>query len=141
LGVPEKLETQKLEGKATWVKTFQDLTAVIDAAGLCLFTSFALGGDDYRDLINAALDTNLTTEEVLQIGERIWNMERLYNLEAGIDPKEDTLPKRFTEEPLPDGPQKGSVVRLDVLIPEYYKVRGWDKNGTPTEEKKKELGL
>jgi aldehyde:ferredoxin oxidoreductase len=141
LGVPEKLETQKLEGKAQWVKTFQDLTSVIDAAGLCLFTSFALGADDYTDLINAALDTNMSTEEVMRIGERIWNMERLYNLEAGIDPKDDTLPKRFLEEPLPDGPQKGSVVRLDVLIPEYYKVRGWDESGKPTEGKKQELGL
>ena len=141
LGVPEKLETQKLEGKAQWVKTFQDLTSVIDAAGLCLFTSFALGADDYTDLINAALDTNMSTEEVMRTGERIWNMERLYNLEAGIDPKDDTLPKRFLEEPLPDGPQKGAVVRLDVLIPEYYKVRGWDENGKPTEGKKQELGL
>jgi aldehyde:ferredoxin oxidoreductase len=141
LGVPEKLETQKLEGKAQWVKTFQDLTSVIDAAGLCLFTSFALGADDYADLINAALDINMSTEEVMRIGERIWNMERLYNLEAGIDPKDDTLPKRFLEEPLPDGPQKGAVVRLDVLIPEYYKVRGWDENGKPTEAKKQELGL
>ena len=141
LGVPEKLETQKLEGKAQWVKTFQDLTSIIDSAGLCLFTSFALGADDYADLINAALDTNMSTEEVMRIGERVWNMERLYNLEAGIDPKEDTLPKRFVEDPLPDGPQKGATVRLDVLIPEYYKVRGWDENGKPTEDKKQELGL
>ena len=141
LGVPEKLETQKLEGKAQWVKTFQDLTSIIDSAGLCLFTSFALGADDYADLINAALDTNMSTEEVMRIGERVWNMERLYNLEAGIDPKEDTLPKRFVEDPLPDGPQKGATVKLDVLIPEYYKVRGWDGNGKPTEDKKQELGL
>ncbi len=141
LGVPEKLETQKLEGKAQWVKTFQDLTAVIDSAGLCLFTSFALGGDDYADLINAATGYNLSTEEMMKIGERIWNLERIFNLEAGLDPKEDTLPKRFLEDPLPDGPQKGATVKLSVLIPEYYKVRGWDENGIPTTEKRKELGF
>ncbi len=141
LGVPEKLETQKLEGKAKWVKIFQDLTGVIDSAGLCLFTSFALAADDYADLINAATGYDMSTEEVMRIGERIWNLERIFNLEAGVEPKEDTLPKRFLKDPLPDGPQKGATVRLDILIPEYYKVRGWNENGIPTDEKRKELGL
>ena len=141
LGVPEKLETQKLEGKAKWVKTFQDLTSVIDSAGLCLFTSFALVADDYTDLINAATGYDMTPEEVLTIGERIWNLERIFNIEAGLDPKDDTLPKRFLEEPLPDGPQKGATVKLNVLLPEYYKVRDWDENGIPTAQKRKELGL
>ncbi len=141
LGVPEKLETQKLEGKAKWVKIFQDLTGVIDSAGLCLFTSFALGADDYADLINAATGYDMSTDEVMKIGERVWNLERIFNLESGIDPKEDTLPKRFLEDPLPDGPQKGATVRLDVLVPEYYKARGWNEKGIPTDEKRKELGL
>ncbi len=141
LGVPEKLETQKLARKAKWVKIFQDLTGVIDSAGLCLFTSFALGADDYADLINAATGYDMSTDEVMKIGERVWNLERIFNLESGIDPKEDTLPKRFLKDPLPDGPQKGATVRLDVLIPEYYKVRGWDERGIPTESKRRELGL
>ncbi len=141
LGVPEKLDPQSLEGKAEWVKTFQDLTAVIDSEGLCLFTSFALGADDYRDLLEAATGWNLTTEELMKVGERIWNLERVFNLKAGIDPKEDTLPKRMLEEPMPDGPNKGAVVKLDELLPKYYEVRGWTKDGIPTEEKLKELGI
>ncbi|RKZ00157.1 MAG: aldehyde ferredoxin oxidoreductase [Candidatus Hydrothermota bacterium] len=141
LGVPEKLEPQALEGKAGWVKTFQDLTAVIDSAGLCLFSSFALGAEDYCDLINAGTGFNYTVEEMMKCGERIWNLERLFNLRAGISPKEDTLPKRFLEEPMPEGPNKGAVVKLDELLPAYYEVRGWNKDGTIPEEKLKELGI
>jgi aldehyde:ferredoxin oxidoreductase len=73
--------------------------------------------------------------------ERIWNLERVFNLKAGIDPKEDTLPKRMLEEPMPEGPNKGAVVKLDELLPKYYEVRGWTKEGIPTEEKLKELGI
>jgi len=130
-----------LDGKAEWVKIFQDLTAVIDSSGLCLFTSFALSADDYRDLINAGTGFNLTTEEMLKVGERIYNLERLFNLNAGISPDEDTLPDRFIEEEMPEGPNKGNVVKLGNLLPEYYKVRGWNEDGTVSNEKLKELGI
>ncbi|GAV22981.1 aldehyde ferredoxin oxidoreductase family protein [Carboxydothermus pertinax] len=141
LGSPEKIDRFALEGKAEWVKLFQDLTAVIDSLGLCLFTSFALSADDYRDLFNYIVGENYTTEEILTAGERIWNLERVFNLKAGIDPKEDTLPKRLLEEPIPHGPSKGHKHRLVELLPDYYKVRGWDEKGIPTAEKLKALGL
>ena len=141
LGVPEKLDPQSLEGKAQWVKIFQDLTAVIDSSGLCLFTSFAFGADDYRDLINGATGFNLSTEEMLKIGERIYNLERAFNLKAGISPDEDTLPDRFIEEEMPEGPNKGAVVQLDKLLPEYYKIRGWTEEGLIPEEKLRELEI
>ncbi len=141
LGAPEKLDPQQIEGKDQWVKTFQDLTAVIDSAGLCLFTSFALGLSDYKDLVNAATGFDYTDEELLRVGERIWNMERIFNLKAGIGPDQDTLPKRFLEDPMPDGPNKGQVVKLSELLPKYYKIRGWTEEGYPIEEKLKELGL
>ena len=141
LGSPEKLDPQQIEGKDQWVKTFQDLTAVIDAAGLCLFTSFALGLSDYTDLVNAATGFNYKDEELLQVGERIWNLERVFNIKAGVGPEQDTLPKRLLEEPMPDGPNKGHVVRLSEMLPKYYKIRGWDEKGYPTDEKLKELGI
>jgi len=141
LGSPEKIDRFALEGKANWAKLFQDLTAVIDSLGLCLFTSFALNADDYRELFNYIVGENLTTEELLTAGERIWNLERVFNLKAGIDAKEDTLPKRLLEEPIPDGPSKGHKHRLAELLPEYYKVRGWDEKGVPTAEKLQALGL
>jgi len=141
LGLPEKLDRFSLEGKAVWVKTFQDLTAVIDSLGLCLFTSFALGPDDYRDLFNAIVGENWTTDQLLRAGERIWNLERMFNLQAGVSPEQDKLPKRLLEEPISEGPSKGHVHRLSELLPEYYKERGWSENGVPTEAKLAELGI
>lgn len=93
-------------------------------------------------MLNAALGWDFSTDDYLKIGERIWNAERLFNLKAGLDPlKEDTLPKRFLEEPMPEGPNKGHVVRLKEMLPRYYKLRGWTEDGRIPEEKLKELGL
>ena len=97
--------------------------------------------DDYKDLINAATGYNFTAEEILSIGERIWNLERKFNLNAGISPAEDKLPDRFLNEPLPDGPQKDAVVHLDKILPEYYEIRGWSEKGILDENKVKELDL
>ncbi len=141
LGAPEKIDPQDVKGKPQWVIAFQDLTGVIDSSGLCLFTSFSLGAPDYNGLINGATGFDLTIEDMLKVGERIWNMERQFNLDAGIDPKEDTLPKRFFEEPAKEGPNKGQVHRLPEMLPEFYSLRGWDATGRPTKEKLAELSL
>jgi aldehyde:ferredoxin oxidoreductase len=141
LGAPEKIDPQEIKGKADWAIIFQNLTGVIDSAGLCLFTSFSLGAPEYNALINGATGFDYSVEEMMQVGERIWNMERKFNLDAGVDPKEDTLPKRFFEEPAKEGPNKGQVHRLPEMLPEFYKNRGWDTTGRPTKEKLAELGL
>ena len=141
LGAPEKLDPFSLKGKATWVKLFQDLTAVIDSLGLCLFTSFALGAHHYRDLFNAIVGENWSSEDLLAAGERIWNLERMFNLEAGIDSDQDAMPVRLLSEPMPDGPAKGHVHRLGELLPEYYKERGWSEKGVPTKNKLADLAL
>ncbi len=141
LGSPEPLDRFSLEGKAEWVKLFQDLTAFIDSSGMCLFTSFALGADDYAALVSAITGVEYTGETALKAGERVWNLERLFNLAAGFSKKDDTLPKRLLEEPIPEGPSKGWVAKVHELLPKYYEVRGWDSEGVPTEEKLKELGL
>ena len=141
LAHPEKIDRLALEGKAQWVKVFQDLTAVIDSLGFCLFTSFAWGLDDYRAIYNAVTGENVSSEELLACGERIWNNERLHNLREGYTKADDTLPKRFLEDPVPSGPSKGWVHKLDQLLPEYYKIRGWDQEGTPTQEHLAQLGV
>ena len=141
LGLPEKLDPYSVEGKSQWVKNFQDLTAVIDSLGLCLFTLFALGAKDLTELYNAATGENLTVDELLTCGDRIYNIERLFNLQEGYSAKDDTLPKRLLNEAMPDGPVKGKVHQLDKMLPAYYELRGWDDKGVPTEEKKKALGL
>lgn len=141
LGIPEKLDRFSLEGKAEWVKTYQDITSAIDSAGLCLFTSFALGADDYASLLSAATGYDYTAEEVLKAGERCFNVERNFNLAEGYSTADDTLPKRLLVEPMPDGPTKGHVHKLSELLPKYYEVRGWSADGVPTADKKIELGL
>jgi len=141
LGYPEKLDRFSLEGKAAYAKVFHDLTAVIDSLGLCIFLTFGLGAQDFVDMYNTIVDDTHDVESLLLAGDRIWTLEKLFNLEAGIDASEDTLPKRLLEEAIPEGPSKGAVWEKDVLIPEYYEVRGWDKNSIPTPETLKKLGL
>ncbi|MFB0563481.1 MAG: aldehyde ferredoxin oxidoreductase family protein [Candidatus Lokiarchaeia archaeon] len=141
LGIPEKLDRFATEGKADWVKTFQDLTAVIDSSGMCLFTSFAIGAAEYAALLASGTGFDFTTDEVMTIGDRIWNVEKLFNIKAGFTSEDDTLPPRLLKEPMPEGPSKGYVVMLDKMLPEYYKVRGWDENGEPTKEKLAQLGI
>ena len=140
VGLPVQLDRTVTNEKAFWVKTFQDLTAVIDSMGLCLFTSFALGAPEYTALLNAACGTEYTPEQVLELGERIYNIERMFNKAAGMKPEDDRLPKRLLNEPVVSGPSKGMTSKLEVTLPEYYEVRGWD-NAFPTEETLKRLGL
>jgi len=141
LALPEKLDRFELDGKATWAKVFQDLTASIDSLGLCLFTSFAIGAPEYAELVNAVCGTDHTADSILDAGERIWNIERIFNLEAGILPSEDTLPKRLLEEPIPSGPSKGWTHKLSELLPEYYELRGWTPEGIPGDERLAKLGI
>ncbi len=141
LGIPEKLDPASIDGKAAWAKGFQDLTATIDSLGICLFTSFALGADDYRDMFNAVVGEAWAADDIVCAGERIWNLERQFNLAAGVDPGQDTLPKRLLKEPIPDGPAAGQVHRLDEMLPAYYEGRGWSPEGVPTDEKLVALGL
>ena len=140
LGLPQQLDRTVTNEKAAWVKTFQDLTAVIDSMGHCLFTSFAMGAKEYTDLLNAATGTNWTIEQVLEIGDRIYNIERMFNKAAGMKPEDDRLPKRLLEEPVVNGPSTGMTSKLPLTLPEYYEARGW-VNAFPTDETLKKLGL
>lgn len=140
LGLPQQLDRTVTDDKAVWAKTFQDLTAVIDSMGHCLFTSFAMGAQEYTDLLNAATGTNHSVEEVLEIGDRIYNIERMFNKAAGMKPEDDRLPKRLLEEPISNGPSKGMVSQLPLTLPQYYEARGW-VNAFPTDETLKKLGL
>lgn len=141
LGIPVKLDPLVTTDKAKWLKAFQDATAVVDSSNICLFTTFAIGVPDINAMMKGLVGWDYTDEDVLKIGERIWNLERLFNLNAGITKDDDTLPPRLLTEPLKVGPAKGKVVELDTMLKEYYEIRGWDEEGIPTEEKLKELGI
>ena len=141
LGIPEKLDPLTTEGKAKWVITFQDLFATCDSLVLCKFVTFAFGAEEFADMLSAATGWNLTADDVMKIGERIYNLERAFNIREGFKGREeDTLPKRLLEEPMPEGPVKGYVVKLNEMLDEYYSLRGW-KDGVPTKDKLRELGL
>lgn len=141
LGSPEKLDPYSNVGKAAWTKTFQDLTAFIDSSGTCLFTSFPLGAADYGAMVSAVTGYDIGADEVLRIGERVWNMQKVFNLRVGCTRADDTLPPRLLNEPLTKGAPKGRVWEPEPLLDDYYHIRGWDREGRPTPEKLRDLGI
>ena len=139
LGLPVKMDPLVTEGKAPMLKVFQDLTALIDSVGICLFTSFAIGLPEVAQQYREAVGSDESDADILLKGERIWNLEKKFNIAAGVE--KDTLPPRLLREHLPNGPAQGKVNELHTMLKEYYEVRGWDTEGVPTPEKDSELGL
>ncbi|WP_132057828.1 aldehyde ferredoxin oxidoreductase family protein [Halorussus amylolyticus] len=137
------------EGTPEFAARSQHFTALGDSLTQCRFVSEGGWGkrinDRYRDAINAATGWDLTTDEVEAIGERVYNLERLINVERGVASVEtDTLPHRVQHEPIPDGPAAGMHCppeELDAMLDEYYEVRGWNSEGEPTSETLDRLGL
>ena len=141
LGIPVKTDPLVTEGKAGLVKAFQDATAVFDSSGLCVFTSFAWTLADVQPQLQAACEGDWSMEKLELVGERIWNLERQFNNAAGFTHKDDNLPQRLLNEAVKEGPAKGLVNGLDKMLPEYYELRGWSKEGVPTLETTQRLGL
>jgi aldehyde:ferredoxin oxidoreductase len=141
LGNPSKMDPYITEGKAELDITFQNLTAALDSSGACIFATFGIGADELAEMLTALTGVSYTTEEFMRIGDRIWNLERIWNLKAGFTAKDDTLPERMLKDPIKTGPSKGKLSKVLKMLPEYYKLRGWDKNGIPLDEKLKELSL
>ena len=140
-GIPQQADPAVTEGKAELTKIFQDVTSTVDAAGLCLFLTFGIGLDDIQPELNAATGMDYSMEDLMEVGERIYNLERVWNINAGIPGAQDTLPKRLLNEGIPAGPAKGRVNRLSEMLPEYYDLRGWTRDGDPTDAKLAQLGI
>ncbi len=141
LGIPEKTDPLHTEGKPGLVKAFQDATAAVDSSGLCVFTTFAWTLDDIAPQVDAACEGDWSPDRMLEVGERIWNMERDFNMKAGIAASEDTLPKRLLSESANSGPAKDRVCDLDKMLPEYYAARGWSSDGSITSETRQKFNL
>ena len=141
LGIPEKTDPLVHEGKAGLVKAFQDATAVFDSVGICVFTSFAWSLEDVAPQIDAACEGDWSVETLLEVGERIWNLERNFNNAAGFTAADDKLPERLMKDAAKTGPAKGLTSQLDKMLPEYYQLRGWTADGVPTNETLGRLGL
>ncbi|MFC2036752.1 aldehyde ferredoxin oxidoreductase family protein [Chloroflexota bacterium] len=146
-GIPETAFRLETKGKGLVVKHFEEMAAISDAIGVCKNTYNNMEVLDWAgtaELLQAATGWDIDGEQVRQIGERIVNLERLFIAREGITRQDDTLPKRFLLEPLPEGsgPSTGSVLELEPMLDEYYRARGWDvETGLPTGEKLQELGL
>jgi len=120
----------------------EDMLTTFDCVGACKFMGLCLNADDWVKLVNLVTGWDLSTADYKKAGERVYNLARAFSNSAGLTAKEDTLPKRLLEEPLPEGPAEGHVNELPILLESYYQLRGWDPlTGKPTTEKLRELGL
>ena len=133
-----KVDPLEWKGKGKLTMIFQDIHAFSDSMDLCKFSAFAMGADEYAQQYAAIVGVPFTAADVLKTGERIYNLERLYNNEAGLAEGSDYLPKRFTNEASTMKGSEGHVCELDDMLVEYYAERGWT-NGVATQAKLAEL--
>jgi aldehyde:ferredoxin oxidoreductase len=140
LGVPYKTDPLAWQGKGELTKLFQDLSAFTDSLDLCKFSQFAEGPEEYAKQLAAYWGRPVTPEEILRIGERIYNLERHYNNLAGWAEGSDYLPQRFLQEPSDCAGSKGQLTELDLMLEEYYRARGWERGVVPP-AKLRELGI
>jgi aldehyde:ferredoxin oxidoreductase len=97
--------------------------------------------EDLAPQLDAACDGDWSPEKLLEIGERIWNLERQFNNSAGFTAADDKLPQRLMKDAAKTGPAKGLTSKLDEMLPEYYGLRGWTPDGVPTNETIQRLNL
>ena len=144
LGIPESVDPIEAEGKGELLTVFQDTHAVSDSFDICKFSAFAEGIEEYTAQYNGMTGLELTEEQMLEAGERIYTLERYYNNLNGFDGDDDSLPDRFLEDSdagIPgQGAAEGELVDLEFLKDEYYETRGWE-DGVVPEEKLDELDI
>jgi len=132
------------KNKGEEIKSMEDFMTVYDTLGVCKFSRGIFLINGVLDFVEAITGMKLSENEILKIAERINNLKRMYNVREGVTRKYFKLPKRITSEPLPDGVAKGSYIKpeeAEEMLDDYFKARGWDKNGNLTNKKLKELGL
>jgi aldehyde:ferredoxin oxidoreductase len=138
---PKKIDRFTIAGKPDLLALKQNQKATEDSLVICAFAGWALGLDYYARLLKAITGIEYDVMALTKIGERIYNLERLFNLREGIGKEDDNLPPRFLNEPLKEGFSKDNVVPLKKMLEQYYYVRGWDENGVPKPDKIKQLGI
>lgn len=130
------------EGKAKLVMDLQNLRAVADSLGVCVIATRAIGVEEMARMLTAVTGWSFSVEKIVEAGERIYNLERMLAVREGIGRKDDTVPRRLLTETLPRGPCKGVQLTeqaFEEMLDEYYKLRGWDRNGRPTKAKLQKL--
>ena len=144
LGIPEAVDPREWEGKGELCAMFQDLHAISDSFDICKFNAFAEGIEEYVLQYNGMTGLDVTEDELMEAGERIYTLERYYNNLAGFDGDDDSLPARFVEgeeKAIPgQGGSEGDLAELEEMKKEYYEVRGW-VDGVVPDERLDELGI
>lgn len=163
--LPGIMDLTSEEHKAAMVHFTEAYNAIVDSVGVCKFSTtetYALYPEDLAEALTA-LGHSYSAAELLRAGERIVNLERMYNVRHGFTARDDRLPDRFLREPLavyadprdveravpigkkeghpPELLKEGLTIDLDRMLREYYQLRGWTPEGIPTPEKLRELGL
>lgn len=129
------IDRETYDNKAGLVKWLQDFTTFTDCLVTCRFLRPL--ADDYNiylEMLKLACGYEISPDEAGLIGERVFNLERLYNVREGMGRQNDSLSYRITCEPITNGPSKGSTLDLDLMIDEYYSLRGWNSDGIPEKE-------
>jgi aldehyde:ferredoxin oxidoreductase len=144
-GKVDRLKAEKGRGKL--VRDMEDTYALIDSFIICKFSrgTYYKGLSDMAKLYSIVTGIEMSPEELKKSGERINTVARLINMREGLGRKDDTLPWKVMNMPIPDeGPVKGAVVtqkELDLLLDDYYDSRGWTLEGVPTKAKLEGLGM
>jgi aldehyde:ferredoxin oxidoreductase len=141
LGVPTLLDRFATHGKSDVLIYLQDTNAILDSLPLCKFAAYVLTEDHYARMLSAVMDEMVDASALRRAGERIWNLERVFNLRAGFTRADDTLPTRLLQEPIVEGPSQGHTVDLRPMLDEYYAHRGWNAEGRPSDATLEELGV
>ncbi|AKB59741.1 aldehyde ferredoxin oxidoreductase family protein [Methanosarcina barkeri] len=141
LGRPVSLNRLSLEGKAGILQVFENLTAVLDSFVFCPYSGFVLNEELGSALLLSGAGVEISPAELLKIGERIYNLERTYNLKTGFTRKDDILPERLFENEGENDEYGLSRQEFEAALQEYYHYRGWDEEGVPGLEKLQELGI
>ncbi len=141
LGLPKLIDRFQVQGKSSFVILHQNSAAAIDSLVVCKFANLGVAEEYFARTLSAVTGLTYRTGDLIRVGERVWNLERLYNLREGFSEADDTLPSRLLHEAVKEGPSKGWVSKLEPMLREYYRVRGWDAHGVPKKEKLIELEL
>ena len=139
LKIYERVDRFETRGKGRIVALMQNWHEVLDSTITCKFLAVSPG--HLAGFYTMVTGFTMRVPEMIEAGERIFNIKRLFNVRCGITRKDDTLPDRFRKEPLPNGGAKGRTVKLDEMLEEYYRFRGWSEDGKPSEETLRRLGL
>jgi aldehyde:ferredoxin oxidoreductase len=144
LGMPEHYDPLSEAGKAAWLVPAQNYAVAVNSLVCCMFTiiGYSVEPSQYARHLAAITGFDYDKDRLMLAGERIWNLQRAFNAREGFARADDRLPQRLTAEPAPAGASKGTVVYLDEMLDEYYRLRGWDPVlGWPTAGKLGSLGL